>query len=151
MELVCILTSTIVICSISASEYSLFVLLSILASLGLLEAATTDAENYSSWRHAASPMSEHAGSLRMPNHRALSNASVVTASSNPNDAKIEKYEQRIVRHEAEIEQITNGAGLYTGLSNEKKLELIKSKEDGIHDCETGLQTLRAQQQQSNGK
>ena len=151
MELVCILTSTIRNLLYLSFRTILCSYFSILASLGLLEAATTDAENYSSWRHAASPMSEHAGSLRMPNHRALSNASVVAASSNPNDAKIEKYEQRIVRHEAEIEQITNGAGLYTGLSNEKKLELIKSKEDGIHDCETGLQTLRAQQQQSNGK
>ena len=78
-----------------------------------------------------------------------SSASVVAASSN--EAKIEKYEQRIVRHEAEIEQITNGAGLYTGLSNKKKLEFIKTEKDAIHDCETALQTLRAQQQQSNGK
>ena len=69
-----------------------------------------------------------------------SSASVVAASSN--EAKIEKYEQRIVRHEAEIEQITNGAGLYTGLSNEKKLELIKSKEDGILACETAIHDLR---------
>ena len=78
-----------------------------------------------------------------------SSSSVVAASSN--EAKIEKYERRIVRHEAEIEQITNGAGLYTGLSNERKLGYIKSEKDGILACETALQTLRTQQQQSNGK
>ena len=78
-----------------------------------------------------------------------SSSSVVAASSN--ETKIDEYEQRIARHQAEIEQITNGAGLYSELSKKEKLGYIKSEKDGIHDCETALQTLRAQQQQSNGK
>ena len=78
-----------------------------------------------------------------------SSASVVIASSNPHDAKMEKYEQRIVQHEAEIVRIK--AHERYDMLDDKFIGLIKSQEDGILACETALQTLRVQQQQSNGK
>ena len=78
-----------------------------------------------------------------------SSSSVVAASSN--ETKIDEYEQRIARHQAEIVQIKNGDDLYSELSKKEKLGYIKSEKDGILACETALQTLRAQQQQSNGK
>ena len=78
-----------------------------------------------------------------------SSASVVIASSNPHDAKMEKYEQRIVQHEAEIVRIK--AHERYDMLDDKFILLIKSEKDGIHDCETAIHDLRAQQQQSNGK
>ena len=78
-----------------------------------------------------------------------SSSSVVAASSN--ETKIDEYEQRIARHQAEIVKIKNGDYLYSELSKKEKLGYIKSKEDGILACEAAIHDLRAQQQQSNGK
>ena len=75
----------------------------------------------------------------------------IVSSSFDVEQKIDRYEERITEHRAEIVAIKNGSGLYAGLPNERKLELIKSKEDGILACDTAIHDLRAQKQQSNGK
>ena len=62
-----------------------------------------------------------------------------------NDEKIGKYEQEKENHKAEIQEIKNGEGLYSELSNKEKLNAIKSKEDAIHDCEVAIDRLRQQQ------
>jgi len=62
--------------------------------------------------------------------------------SSPVDEEIAAYKTKINRHEAEIEQIKAGSGLYHESSNKEKLDLIKSKEDGILACETAIHDLR---------
>ena len=62
--------------------------------------------------------------------------------SSPVDEEITEYKATIKEHRAEIKEIKAGSGLYHDSSNKEKLDLIKSKEDGIHACETAIQTLR---------
>ena len=62
-----------------------------------------------------------------------------------NDIEIGEYKQKIKKQEAEIQEIKNGKGLYSELSNKEKLNAIKSKEDAIHDCMEQLKLLRQQQ------
>mgnify|MGYP003386452703 FL=1 len=60
-----------------------------------------------------------------------------------------RYEQRIVRHEAEIADIK--ADKDYNRKEEPFIGLIKTEKDAILACETAIHDLRAQQQQSNGK
>ena len=76
-----------------------------------------------------------------------SSSSVVAASSN--ETKIDEYEQRIARHQAEIADIK--ADKDYNRKEEPFIGLIKSEKDGILACEVAIHDLRAQQQQSNGK
>ena len=57
-------------------------------------------------------------------------------------AEIAQHQNDIKRQQAEIAAIKEGAGLYSGLTNEKKLDAIKSKEDAILACMTAIDRLR---------
>ena len=62
------------------------------------------------------------------------------------ESKIENYERKIVQHEAEIEMIKNGEGIYSDLvDNASKRNAIKSVKDAIHDCEARILQLGQQQ------
>ena len=74
------------------------------------------------------------------------------------ERKADAYERKIVVYETkadnledEIAAIKEGAGLYSGLTNEKKLDAIKSKEDAILACMTAIHDLRQLQARQQGK
>ena len=62
-----------------------------------------------------------------------------------NDIEIGEYKQKIKKQEAEIQEIKNGKGLYSELSNKEKLNAIKSEKDAIDRCEAAIDRLRQQQ------